>query len=192
MKTVSQFIGQFLLRPDVTGAIAPSSAALAEQITDWIDLRQAGAVVEFGPGTGAFTGMIKKKISPQAIFFAVEINPYFVKVLQDKHPDVSVYHDCVENAHHYLKQHGVEQCDCIVSGLPWAAFSQELQECLLDSVYEVLKPGGQFVTFAYLQGLLLKSGRSFRHRLHNRFSEVTTSKIVWRNLPPAFVYQVTK
>ena len=59
----------------------------------------------------------------------------------------------------------------------------------LRELRRVLKPGGQFVTFAYLQGLLLPAGRRFRAKLKRSFSDVTKSKIVWRNLPPAFVYR---
>jgi phosphatidylethanolamine/phosphatidyl-N-methylethanolamine N-methyltransferase len=45
-----------------------------------------------------------------------------------------------------------------------------------------------FSTFAYLQGLVLPNARALRERLDAEFSNVTRSPIVWRNLPPAFVY----
>jgi len=53
----------------------------------------------------------------------------------------------------------------------------------------VMGPGGQFVTFAYLQGLLLPPGRRFAALLPNYFNHVSKSRTVWLNLPPAFVYQ---
>jgi phospholipid N-methyltransferase len=53
----------------------------------------------------------------------------------------------------------------------------------------VLPPGGQFVTFAYLQGLLIPAGRRFGKLLGDYFSEVRKSPTVWRNTPPAFVYR---
>ena len=45
------------------------------------------------------------------------------------------------------------------------------------------------MTFAYLQGLLLKAGKRFRKRLDDTFANVRRSPTVWWNLPPAFVYR---
>jgi hypothetical protein len=52
--------------------------------------------------------------------------------------------------------------------------------------------GGAFATFAYLQGTFLPAGRSFKKRLTKYFSKVVKSKVIWRNLPPAFVYRCWK
>jgi phospholipid N-methyltransferase len=79
--------------------------------------------------------------------------------------------------------------DAIVSGLPWAAFAPEMQQRVLDEMMRVLRPGGRFVTFAYLQGLLLAGGQNFARVLPKYFSEVQRSRIIWNNLPPAFVYR---
>ena len=53
----------------------------------------------------------------------------------------------------------------------------------------VLRPGGQFVTFAYHAGTLLPAGRRFKKLLPRYFSSVEKSPTVWRNAPPAFVYR---
>jgi phospholipid N-methyltransferase len=79
--------------------------------------------------------------------------------------------------------------DCIVSGLPWAAFPAALQVKILDEMMLVLKPGGKFVTFAYLHGLPLPPARKFRALLPRYFTSVGKSPVVWLNLPPAFVYR---
>ena len=54
---------------------------------------------------------------------------------------------------------------------------------------EVLRPGGQFATFAYVPGQALPAAHRLRRKLREVFSEVTTSRVVWRNTPPAFVYR---
>jgi phospholipid N-methyltransferase len=79
--------------------------------------------------------------------------------------------------------------DCILSGLPWAAFPEQLQDRLLEEACKNLAPQGFFVTFAYLQGLLLPAGRRFARKIRGRFTHVEKSPVVWRNLPPAFVYR---
>jgi len=122
----------------------------------------------------------------------MEVNPDFVAATQARCPEALIYHDSATHARTYLEKLGHSHCDCIISGLPWAAFSEQLQDELLDTVHDVLRHGGRFLTFAYLQGLLLPSGLRFRRKLQARFSQVTTTRIVWANLPPALVYCVEK
>ena len=56
-----RFFKEFVICPQKTGAIAPSSDRLSELITDTAELSNAAAVIEFGPGTGVFTEKILKK-----------------------------------------------------------------------------------------------------------------------------------
>ncbi len=188
----TQFIRQFMRHPTKTGAIAPSSPALAELITASADLSQACVVVEFGPGTGVFTEKILARLGSEALFFALEVNPDFVAATRARCAQALVYHDSATQASTYLKTHGHTHCDRIISGLPWAAFNEQLQDDLLDTVSDILSPGGRFLTFAYIQGLALPSGLRFRKKLQSRFARVRTTRIVWANLPPALVYCVEK
>jgi phosphatidylethanolamine/phosphatidyl-N-methylethanolamine N-methyltransferase len=187
-----QFLKQFVLHTTKTGAIAPSSASLADLITDTADLHNASAVIEFGTGTGVFTEKILQKISDETRFFALEINPDFVAATRKRCTEAVVYQDSASNAKKYLGEFGISECDCIICGLPWASFSEDLQNELLDTIIDVLRPGGKFLTFAYLQGLLLPAGMRFRKKLSTRFNKVTKTRTVWLNIPPAFVYCAEK
>lgn len=187
-----QFLGQFIRNPRQVGSIAPSSPFLADAITSSVRLREAKVVVELGPGTGAFTAEIMARLKPGAVFFAMEVNEPMCERLRRRLPGAKVYCDSAARIGHYLARHGVAQADCIVSSLPWAAFGPELQDELMTAVYDSLRPGGQFATFAYLQGTVLPSGRRFHDTLKQRFEEVSRSHVVWQNLPPAFVYKCTK
>src|SRR6185503_18738237 len=73
------FLKKFLRAPIQIGAVAPSSAGLAELITADIGLEQARLVVELGPGTGAFTGAIERRMRPDAKLVAVEVDPVFAR-----------------------------------------------------------------------------------------------------------------
>jgi phospholipid N-methyltransferase len=187
-----RFIKQFVFYPTKTGAIAPSSKSLADLITDAADLSNASTVIEFGPGTGIFTEKILQKISKETKFFALEINPDFVKATTNRCPKVNIYHDSATNAKKYLYNLDLKECDSIICGLPWASFSESLQNELLDTIVDILKPGGRFLTFAYLQGLLLPAGIRFKKTLSTRFKNLTKTKTVWLNFPPAFVYCAEK
>ncbi len=187
-----EFLKQFVRYPTLTCAIAESCKELAELITDTAELSQASMVVEFGSGTGVFTEKILEKISGNAQAFSLEINEDFVKETRRRCPEAIVYFDSAVNVAPYLKEAGVEKCDRIISGLPWASFPEKIQDQILDTVADILEPGGKFLTFAYVHGLCLPAGRRFRKNLFSRFQTVLATRIIWQNLPPAFVYCAEK
>ena len=195
MKTEAEslsFLREFIRRPTHIGAIAPSSRWLARRLVPSATLRSADTVVELGPGTGAFTRAIQDTIVPSTTFFALEINQQFATNLRRRFPDLTVHHDSAEKLPKYLAQHGKSEVDCILSGLPWASLSMEVQEGSMTAVAESLRPGGTFATFAYVHAVYLPKARRFRRRLESLFTTVETSPVVWLNLPPAFVYRCTK
>jgi len=185
-------LGEFVRKPTSVGAVAPSSWRLAELITDAAGLEQASVVLEFGPGTGAFTEVILRKINPGATFIAIEANASFAEATRKRCPGVQVFHDSAVSVREHLEACGQASCDCIVSGLPFSSFTPTQQDEMLAAAHDALVPGGRFVTFAYVGGLFWPLGRRFRTRLRAAFSEVSASQTVWRNLPPAFVYRAVK
>jgi len=186
------FIKQFLMNPKETGAIAKSSEELADLITDSVDLAGAKFIVELGSGTGVFTKKILEKKSEGSIFFSIETNHSFVSETKRNCPDAIIHQDSAVNIKKYLIKHNVRSCDCIISGLPWASFDHKLQQELISSIVSCLDKGGKFATFAYIQGLILPAGKRFRYMLGDKFSQVTKTRIVWKNFPPAFVYECKK
>lgn len=194
MRDSLRFLLEFVKRPKNTGAIAPSSEMLAGAIVEEIGLEEADLAMEFGPGSGAFTGEILRKLPSDAEFLAIENNERMLRMFRRRHPDATIVDDSIARAPSILRQRGYppESVDSIVSGLPWASFDDQLQNELLEATLEILKPGGMFATFAYIHGLVLPTGRRFRQKLDTRFGGVETSEIVWRNLPPAFIYRCTK
>jgi len=183
-----EFLKHYIQAPTRTGAVAASSEALADMITGRARLQDARCVVELGPGTGVFTEKILARIRPGTVFFAMEINPTFVAATRLRCPQANVFQDSAEKTAEYLLRCNRRQCDRVISGLPWASFDPSLQDRLLTTILEVLEPGGLFLTFAYLQGLLLPPGLRFRRKLRRAFQKVETTPTVWKNLPPAFVY----
>jgi phospholipid N-methyltransferase len=185
-------LSEFLRKPTSVGAVAPSSLRLAELITDAAGLDRASVVVEFGPGTGAFTEVILRKIQPATAFFAIEANASFAAATRERFPGLDIVHGSAAAVRAQLEARGHAACDCIVSGLPFASFSPALQDEILAAVTDVLVPGGRFVTFAYLMGRAMPRARRFRRRLTAEFSDVAATHTIWRNLPPAFVYRAVK
>jgi phosphatidylethanolamine/phosphatidyl-N-methylethanolamine N-methyltransferase len=183
------FLWEFVRQPGTVGAVAASSVFLAQEMVDGFDWRRIRTVVEYGPGTGSFTGQILSRLEPDARYLAFEINPRFLQRFRSQYPGVPIYEQSAADVARVCAREGIDHVDAIVCGLPWASFSDALQAAILDATLDVLAPDGQFGTFAYLQGLLLPGGFRLRRHLRRRFASVTTSRIVWRNLPPAFIYR---
>lgn len=186
------FLKEYIVSPKHVGALCPSSKLLAELITETARVREAATVVEFGPGTGSFTEQIIKRLQPDARFFAMEINEGFAQTVRKRFPGIQVHHDSAVNTRKYLRQIGVEHCDCIVSGLPFTNFQDELQDELLDTAIDVLRPGGLFVTFAYVMSPCMPNGRRLSRKLRSRFSRLEKTHVIWRNVLPAFAYCAVK
>ena len=187
-----RFIVEFLKHPLQTGAVAPSSRGMARAMVAGLDLPNANVAVEYGPGTGAFTGLVLEQLAGDATFFAIEKNAAMAAAFNARYPQVKLFEDSVANVGQHLRSLGRDTVDAIVCGLPWASFTGELQDSLLEATHAVLRDGGRFATFAYLQGLLLPSGRALKRKLRDSFSTVTTSPTFWLNMPPAFVYRCVK
>ncbi|MDR1535890.1 MAG: ribosomal RNA adenine dimethylase domain-containing protein [Planctomycetota bacterium] len=183
------FWKQFLLNPRRTGALLPSSGSLAAKMLECARLEPDSVVAEFGPGTGAFTEGILRALSPAQKFFAIEANPDFAAGLRRRFPELSLHQGCASEIGECCRREGVDRVDRVISGLPWAVFPDDLRDGILGAMLRIMPKGGIFVTFAYLQGLLLPAGRRFRRELDRRFSRIEKSGVVWRNLPPAIVYQ---
>lgn len=184
-----EFFQAFIREPASVGALSPSSRELARAMIEGFDLKHAGVIVELGAGTGAFTGLILNRIGKNTKFFAMELDRIYARGLKRRFPELTVYNDSAERMLDYLALHENAKADYIVSGLPWANIPFDTQERILEAILASLAPQGVFTTFAYLHARWLPKARRFRSSLEERFSRVDTSRVIWRNLPPAFVYR---
>lgn len=159
---------------------------------DWLDFERLNTVVEFGPGTGAFTFEIARRLRRPAQYVGLETNASFAAHLRSSFPELEFQERSAADIAECLQTKGAGRADAIVSGLPWAVFSGEEQGKILSAAASALAPGGCFATFAYLHGLTLPAGRRFRNRVLETFCCVEISPVAWRNVPPAFVYRCRK
>lgn len=182
------FVTRAVRSPATVGAVAPSSPFLASEMAAVVPSSGRPVVVELGPGTGACSPAVKRRLPASGRHVAIEIDAEMVRYLRDKQPGLEVIHGDAANLAALLADAGIESVDAVVSGLPWSIFRGELQESILSEVGKVLAPGGAFTTFAYVHALGMSGARSFRRRLGDAFDEVVTSRTIWRNVPPARTY----
>ncbi len=182
------FFKEFSRNWKTVGAVAPSSPTLAKRMMKSAEISKARHILELGPGTGALTTAIQDARSKSSAYLGIEINTTFANQLRRRFKDMSFE---VAGAQEfdfaaYLKDR--EPIDVIISGLPWTAFPRSLQEAILGNVLPHLAPSGRFATFAYYGFHCMPSGQRFRELLHQNLPGVETSRVVWANVPPAFVY----
>lgn len=181
------FFREFLTNWQTTGAVAPSSAALARRMMQAARVADAGCLLELGPGTGAFTNQIEKTLPANSRYLGLDMNSAFIAALRSRFPSLR-FEQAPAQDFDYDSFLGSEKFDAIVCGLPWTAFPESLQTAILERAFTVLKPGGVFATFAYAGFHLLPRGKKFRELLSRRSSRLETTPVVWGNIPPAFVY----
>lgn len=183
---------EFIRDPLSTGTVCSSSPSLCRKIASSECLTNADVVVELGAGTGCISRHVSRSLKNGATFISIEKNPQLYKTLVEQQSDTRFVLDAAENLPAILQQHSVTKADVIISSLPWASFSTTLQNQITHAIRASLKPDGIFITYAYVCGALLPSFAAFRKQLTESFCTVDTSRIVWNNFPPAFLYQCRK
>lgn len=183
-----EFIRQ-LPRFHEIGALNSCSDDAARFALRNLDLKDK-VVCEFGCGTGVFTKEIEKQ--KPSLLLGFEVNPRFSAITDTRCPGAQIINDSAAKVGDYLESNGHDSCDYIISTLPWSLFDSRMQDDILDSAYASLRQGGRFITIGYVFSDLTENGRRLKRILRNRFRKVLKTKMVWKNLPPAFFYTCLK
>lgn len=166
----------------------PSSSRLGAVLAAPVPRDGSPTIVELGPGTGAVSSQIARRVAGSARHIAIEIDPVMAAWLQATRDNIEVIEGDAMDLPEILASRNLESVDVVVSSLPWSLFDADSQANILAAVSRSISPGGSFTTFAYITGLRLPAARRFVRILRDAFDEVITTAPVWRNLPPAVVY----
>ena len=71
-----------------------------------IDFAAARTIVEFGPGTGAFTREIAARLAPGCRYLGIELNETFVRELAAEFPRLTFVQGSVVDLDQILSAHG--------------------------------------------------------------------------------------
>lgn len=176
------FFQRFMKNPKYVGSIIPSSRFLANKMVQCVPWNNISAIAELGSGTGAITRFIKPNVSDSAQVLLFEMDDRMNRDLHADYPSFSCHTNACQLTN-IMKQKGIGQLDCILSGLPFFNFSSALRETLLEEITQALKPGGHFIAFQY--SLQMKKHLSDKFIIEN-------IDYVLLNFPPAFVYTCRK
>ena len=67
-----------------------------------------------------------------------------------------------------------------------------MQDRIMNAIVSSLAPGGQFVGFAYSHARYYPTTVRFRRLMQEQFARFETTPIIWRNVPPAYIYRCWK
>ncbi len=158
-----------------------------------LPFENARLVVELGSGTGVITRALLNQIPLDATLFAFEINPRFVQHLKlnTSDPRLVLINARAETVGEELRRRGYEQADAVVSSLALGLMSDRQRHAVLSSIASILDETGIFTQYQYFHGLQLRNrqlGMFNISRLLHQYFNLVQRRIIWRNLPPAFVY----
>lgn len=198
------FTREWLRSPRAMGMVCPSGAALAQTMADGVPLTAAEAlavglpaassptgeppfpsdlVVELGAGTGTVTtALLRRGVSPRRLV-VVERSASMVDLLRQRFPGLRVIHGDAARLSVLLSPllPPDGRIGCVVSSLPLVSLPDEVRFAVLGELRKVLGDQGRLIQYTYSWGrrfILCREG--FR---------CTSSRRVWRNLPPARVMQ---
>jgi phospholipid N-methyltransferase len=200
------FWRQFREHFHTTGSVLPSSRFLGRALARYVGTNGKGCrVLEVGPGTGAVTEQIVRRLGQQDTFDLVELNEEFVRRLNARFETEPSFQR-VASRSRVLHQRvetlaDGEPYDVIVSGLPLNNFAVADVEHLLDVLMRLLKPGG---TLSFFEYLAIRRARSIvssgQERARLKGIGRALDKVlnphefrcdwVWPNVPPAAVHHV--
>ena len=168
-----------------SGTFVPSSKYLADKILNAINFSRAKVIVELGPGNGAITKHILKKINPETAVICFEINEVFYEqLLTLDHPQLTILKVSAEFVEEELLKLGFSSADYVISSLPLAILPKQLAQSILKKAYGVLRDKGLYMQFQY--------SLSYYKQLKKVFGDHITLTFEPLNFPPAFIYKCTK
>lgn len=190
---LAPFTTQAIVEFSSTAAIAPSSRYLAQAMAAPLGLERCSTVIEFGPGTGAMTRELLRRMRPDARLYAFEINPSFCRHLSElfDDPRLEIIPSGAQRAPEELARRGLARVDAALSSLGLSLMDDALQHEIIASAAGLLSPRGRFTQFQYvvrtrMQGLIPRHF-SIQPLLESYFRDVSR-RVIYRNFPPSFVY----
>jgi len=157
------FARNFFRHPRMLGSIVPSSRFLIRELLSPVDWTRARVIVEYGPGVGGITAEVLRRMRPDALLIAIEMNPDFVSYLRGAltDPRLRVVEGSAESVDEILGRFGQHQADYIISGIPFSTIPAPLRERILRKTRAVLAPGGAFLVYQFSTRVLADLKRIF-------------------------------
>lgn len=166
------------------GSVVPSSSFLVNDMMSQVDWARARVLVEYGPGVGTFTREILRRMRPDAVLVAIELNTDFVEYLRDqvRDPRFRVVHGSAARVRSVLAEQHLAHADYIISCIPYLNMTDALRREILEESRRALTAEGSMLLFQYTRTLL--------PYLESSFSSVRLNFQLF-NILPALIFHCT-
>jgi len=157
------FARNFLKHPQMLGSVIPSSPFLVNQLLGHFDWERASVVVEYGPGIGNITREILKRLRPDAVLVAIELNPDFVQFLRTEFDDprLKVVEGSALNIRESLARLQLPMADYVISGIPFSTIPHQFRYDIVQESRAMLQPDGAMLVYQFTRTVLPYLKRTF-------------------------------
>ncbi len=184
------FLKRWLRRPLAMGAVMPSGRPLGEaiaRVTLAAIAGRDGRIVELGAGTGQVTRALLAAGIPAERLVLIERDAELASFLRRHFAGPLIVEGDAARLPQLLGTQGIDRIATVVSSLPLLSLPTEIVNGIVRGAFEALPRGAAMVQFTY--GLSPPVPRALRERLH---LHATSSRRIWRNVPPAVVWTFTR
>jgi len=174
-------IAEFLRNPSAVGSAFPASQRMVDTVLAPLKWQRLGVILEFGPGTGAFTREMLARMGPKSTLITIEPGARFVEYLRASIHDrrLRVIQGSATHAPQILEEEGLSAADCIISGLPFSTLKPAQAKTIVEGSASILTRHGVFAAY--------QMRTSIRPLLRQHFFSVRTDH-EWWNMPPCHIY----
>lgn len=175
-----KFLGTWVRHPGAMGAIASSSPRYCDAMVALSTTEIDGPILELGAGLGVVTrALLRAGVEPERIT-SIEYDRNFAAALKERFPQVDIVCGDGLDLSRTLARRSNDTFASILFAIPIVRFPQERRRALLDHYFERIRPGGNLTQLSYSWVPPIRADPA-------RYT-VSSSPVVWANLPPARVW----
>ncbi|MFD2238882.1 class I SAM-dependent methyltransferase [Aureimonas populi] len=176
----AKFLGTWLKHPGAMGAIAASSRSYCDAMVRAATTHLDGPILELGAGLGVVTqALLRAGIAPERIT-SIEYDREFARELKARFPNVNVIQGDGLDLTETLKGREEERFAAILLAIPIIRFKPDERRRLLERYFERIVPAGNLTQLSYSLTPPVKPELGAY--------AVSSTPVVWANLPPARVW----
>jgi phospholipid N-methyltransferase len=183
------FFNRFLRKPANVASICPSSRYLSRRMMTDLHLQPDDVVLEFGPGTGAFTRVLHARYQGNEAprYLGIEKDHNMYDYLVRTFDDLQFVRGDVRDVKTICDARDFPPATIVICGVPLTLMDDEGLSGLLSDVSDCMADTAVFRTFSYLHCYPTAAASRLRAHLRASFEGDYDSAPVIRNLPPALV-----
>jgi phospholipid N-methyltransferase len=139
-----------------------------------------------GVGTGAITKYLQYAVPDDHSYLGIELDRDLVRSLKRNYPEMQIVRGNALDAAAIHEKSGLGKVGYIICCLPFVSLPNEVGEKILVEIDKFMQQGCIFRTFQYAHGYYFPSAIKLREFMRDRYGKSKRSRLVVKNVPPAY------